>query len=34
LTKENANYLIKMRADTSHFCQLSIAKYFNFRENS
>jgi len=26
------NYLIKMKSDTSHFCTLDIAKYFNFCE--
>jgi len=24
------NYLIKMKSDTSHFCNLEIGKYFNF----
>jgi hypothetical protein len=28
------NYLIKMKSDTSHFCNLEIGKYFNFCERN
>ena len=32
ITEGNINYLIKMKGDTVHFCQLLMSKYFNFWE--
>ena len=34
MTNENVNYLLKMRNDTSNFANLTIAKHFNFVENT